>query len=115
MIVTRTLHLHRYLQSYSTFTRILTRAMSFQSALSKLPYPIKDLVTVATRDGSQDFGKSEKDQAEVIEWVEKAANGTVVTPSALKVRWFIVSHDVVSTGDIVGSGFSACSSHIRRW
>jgi aminoacyl tRNA synthase complex-interacting multifunctional protein 1 len=73
--------------------------MSFQAALSKLPSPVINLVNGATQGGSQDFGKSKKDQAEVVEWIEKAAKGTIVVPSALKVRRFIASHhNVGSTG-----------------
>ncbi|KAH9933102.1 uncharacterized protein BXZ73DRAFT_101072 [Epithele typhae] len=50
--------------------------MSVQAALANLPAPLKDLVTAAVQDGSEDFGKSEKDRAEVEEWIISVAKGT---------------------------------------
>ena len=60
--------------------------MSVQTALAKLPSPLKDLVTGAAQDGSEDFGKSEKDKAEVAEWIDKVAQGDVAKPENFKVR-----------------------------
>ena len=59
--------------------------MSVQAALAKLPSPLKDLVTGAVQGGSEDFGKSEKDKAEVTQWIEKIAEGSVAKPENLKV------------------------------
>ena len=59
--------------------------MSVQAALAKLTPPIRDLVAVAAQDGSEDFGKSEKDKAEVTQWIEKIAEGSVAKPENLKV------------------------------
>lgn len=60
----------------------ITRSMS---AVSKLHSSLKELVTSATEDGSSDFGKNEKDKAEVNEWIEKIAVGEVAKPDNLKV------------------------------
>ena len=73
---------HRSLLS----ARVLLRKMSVQAALAKLPSPLKDLVTGAAQDGSEDFGKSEKDKAEVAEWIDKVAQGDVAKPENFKVR-----------------------------
>ncbi|KDQ62433.1 hypothetical protein JAAARDRAFT_30344 [Jaapia argillacea MUCL 33604] len=62
---------------------VLYRAMS-TTVLSKLQSPLRDLVLGATQDGSQEFGKSEKDKAEVAEWIDKVAQGDVVKPESLK-------------------------------
>ncbi|RPD77832.1 nucleic acid-binding protein [Lentinus tigrinus ALCF2SS1-7] len=58
--------------------------MSVQAALAKLPSPLKDLVTGAAQDGSEDFGKSEKDKTEVAEWIDKVAQGDVAKPENFK-------------------------------
>ncbi|ETW81567.1 hypothetical protein HETIRDRAFT_318800 [Heterobasidion irregulare TC 32-1] len=58
--------------------------MSSAAAVSKLQSPLRDLVLGATQDGSQDFGKSEKDKTEVTGWIEKVAQGDIVKPEALK-------------------------------
>ena len=60
--------------------------MSVQASLANLPSPLKDLVTGAAQDGSEDFGKSEKDKAEVAEWIDKVAQGDVAKPENFKVR-----------------------------
>lgn len=59
--------------------------MSAAAALAKLPSPLRDLVAGAAQDGSEDFGKSEKDKAEVAEWIDKVAQGDVAKPESLKV------------------------------
>ncbi|KAI8978695.1 hypothetical protein BD414DRAFT_579842 [Trametes punicea] len=51
--------------------------MSASAALAKLPSPLRDLVVAAAQDGSEDFGKSEKDKAEVADWIDKVAQGDV--------------------------------------
>ena len=71
--------------------RLLLRKMSVQTALAKLPSPLKDLVTGAAQDGSEDFGKSEKDKAEVAEWIDKVAQGDLARPENFKVRVLILS------------------------
>ncbi|KAI0648084.1 nucleic acid-binding protein [Trametes meyenii] len=58
--------------------------MSVNAALAKLPSPLRDLVSAAAQDGGEDFGKSEKDKAEVAEWIDKVAQGDVAKPDKLK-------------------------------
>ncbi|KAI0785257.1 hypothetical protein C8Q75DRAFT_723216 [Abortiporus biennis] len=64
--------------------------MSSQSAIAKLQGPLKDLVdgAVAAQDSSSSstsvFGKSEKDQTDVAEWIEKVAGGDVTKPENFK-------------------------------
>jgi aminoacyl tRNA synthase complex-interacting multifunctional protein 1 len=62
--------------------------MSTPSALSALPQPLRDLVTGAVQDSAKDFGSSEKDRAEVAEWIDNVAQGNIVNPENLKVRAF---------------------------
>ena len=59
--------------------------MSASAALAKLPSPLRDLVTAAAQDGSEDFGRSEKDKAEVADWIDKVAQGEVAKPDKLQV------------------------------
>ncbi|KAI0354934.1 nucleic acid-binding protein [Trametes cingulata] len=58
--------------------------MSASAALAKLPAPLRDLVVGAAQDGSEDFGKSEKDKAEVADWIDKVAQGDVAKPESFK-------------------------------
>nr|KAH9891619.1 hypothetical protein C8Q73DRAFT_801198 [Cubamyces lactineus] len=58
--------------------------MSASAALAKLPSPLRDLVAAAAQDGSEDFGRSEKDKAEVTEWIDKVAQGEVAKPDNFK-------------------------------
>ncbi|KAI0761970.1 hypothetical protein BD413DRAFT_586807 [Trametes elegans] len=66
------------------FHPALLRKMSASAALAKLPSPLRDLVTAAAQDGSEDFGRSEKDKAEVADWIDKVAQGGVVKPDKLQ-------------------------------
>jgi len=50
------------------------------SFITKLPLPLKDLVLGATPE----MGKSDKDKAEVAEWIEKVAQGDIVKPAGVK-------------------------------
>lgn len=64
------------------------RTMSSATAVKKLPEPLHSLVIGAVQDGnaSSDFGKSEKDQAEVSAWIERIAEGEITKPESVKVR-----------------------------
>ncbi|KAH8104556.1 nucleic acid-binding protein [Cristinia sonorae] len=62
----------------------LFRKMSSVAALAKLQDPLKALVTGSAEAGSPAYGQSEKDQAEVAEWIEKISAGEVVKPESLK-------------------------------
>jgi aminoacyl tRNA synthase complex-interacting multifunctional protein 1 len=50
-------------------------------SISKLRSPLKDLVLGATPE----LGKSDKDRAEVAGWIDKVAQGDIVSPSKVKV------------------------------
>ena len=75
--------------------------MSFQASLAKLSSPLKALVTGAIQleNGSGDTGKSDKDEADVIEWIEKVAQGDIVKLSGIKVRLFGLVITSVATTD----------------
>ncbi|PSR74820.1 hypothetical protein PHLCEN_2v9534 [Hermanssonia centrifuga] len=62
--------------------------MSSATAIAKLHSPVKELVEGATKEGSAEFGKSEKDKAEVTEWIERVAAGEAAKPENLKVLDF---------------------------
>lgn len=51
-------------------------------AFAKLASPLKELVVSA----SPELGKSDKDKADVIEWIEKVAQGDIVKPEGIQVR-----------------------------
>ena len=55
--------------------------------LSKLASPLKELVLGA----SPELGKSEKDKADVIEWIEKVIQGDIVKPEVIHVRRRLLS------------------------
>jgi len=55
--------------------------MSYESSVSRLSSPLKDLVV----NSQVDVGKTDADQAEVALWIEKVADGEVVKPAALPV------------------------------
>ena len=52
------------------------------TTIAKLHSPLKELVSTVA---DADYGKSEKDKAEVTEWIEKVAVGEVIKPEGLKV------------------------------
>ncbi|KAI1789594.1 nucleic acid-binding protein [Ganoderma leucocontextum] len=58
--------------------------MSVQAALAKLAPPLRDLVSAAAPDGSESFGKSEKDKVEVAQWIDKVAQGDVAKAENLE-------------------------------
>lgn len=59
--------------------------MSVQAHLSRLPDPVRDLV-LAVSKSAEEYGKSEKDKAEVFDWLSKVAQGDIAKPSAAKVH-----------------------------
>lgn len=62
-------------------------ASASYSALLKLHSPLKELVAGAVQEGSPDFGRTEKDQAEVAGWIEIVAAGSDVKPDTLKASF----------------------------
>ena len=86
------------------------------SAVGKLNSPLKELVAGATQDGSADFGKNEKDKAEVSEWIEKVAAGEVSKPEGLKVGSGPLNHELeaLSRKAWTGLGCSARTEDVRR-
>ncbi|CAL1713247.1 unnamed protein product [Somion occarium] len=58
--------------------------MAAQASIAKLHSPLKELLTGALTDITAAFGRTEKDQVEVAEWVENVASGTVGRPEDLK-------------------------------
>lgn len=66
------------------FNYIRRYIMASSSVISKLPSPLRDLVaSAAPKD--EDFGTSDKDKAEVSDWISKVAQGDIVKPEAAKV------------------------------
>ncbi|KAI0732012.1 hypothetical protein C8Q72DRAFT_882776 [Fomitopsis betulina] len=70
--------------------------MASTAALTKLTAPLRDLVANAA---PSDFGKSEKDTAEVTQWIDKIAEDSVAKPKNLKdlddqltLRTYLVSN-----------------------
>ncbi|TFY57644.1 hypothetical protein EVG20_g8462 [Dentipellis fragilis] len=69
---------------YRSLHRLYARPMSAQAAIAKLHPDVRELVLGAAKAGGVDFGKSEKDKAEVVEWVENVAQGSAVKAESLK-------------------------------
>lgn len=85
-IASHNIHPFRHRTSTVPLTfRTMTSAS--QSALIKLHSPLKELVAGAIQEGSPDFGRTEKDQADVAGWIETVAAGNAVKPDTLKVRF----------------------------
>jgi aminoacyl tRNA synthase complex-interacting multifunctional protein 1 len=65
--------------------------MYYESSISKLPSPLKDLVATSQAG----VGKTEADKAEVAQWIEKIAEGEVALPdleTQLIPRTYVVSN-----------------------
>ena len=62
--------------------------MSAAAAIAKLHSPLKELVAGVA---DAHHGKSEKDKAEVTEWIENVAAGQVGKPETLKVSSTLLS------------------------
>jgi len=60
-------------------------AMSSNDVFSKLSSPIRDLIIGSSQQDQQQLGISDKDQAEVAQWVEKAAQPDFVKSDAFLV------------------------------
>ena len=56
--------------------------MSYEASLSKLPYPLKDLVTNAQAGA----GKTDADKIEVANWIDKVAAGDIAKPEHFSVN-----------------------------
>jgi hypothetical protein len=75
------------------FHRFITRSipivtrppMSFNTAVLKLKYPVKDLVLSVTRDGREFLGENEADANDVLEWIDKISREDFLAENALKV------------------------------
>jgi hypothetical protein len=59
--------------------------MSSNDIFSKLSPPLHDLLTGSARQDQRQLGVSEKDQAEIAQWVEKAAQPDFVKSDAFLV------------------------------
>lgn len=60
---------------------LTARKMSYEVSLSKLPSPLKDLVTNAQADA----GKTDNDKLEVVSWIDKVAAGEIVKSERFSV------------------------------
>lgn len=59
--------------------------MSSTNPFSPLSSPLRELVVGSAQQDQQQLGASEKDQADIAQWVEKAAQVHFVKPDALQV------------------------------
>jgi len=59
--------------------------MSFQDSVSKLSSPVKELVQAVAQPETSLVGKTEKDQAEIAQWIDKVAQGDLVKAENIKV------------------------------
>ena len=59
--------------------------MSSTDAFSPLSSPLRELVVGSAQQDQQQLGASEKDRADIAQWVEKAARVGFVKPDALQV------------------------------
>jgi len=59
--------------------------MSSTDAFSSLSSPLRELLVGFTQQDQQQQGVSEKDRADIAQWVEKAARADFVKPDDLQV------------------------------
>ncbi|KAF6757520.1 hypothetical protein DFP72DRAFT_891358 [Ephemerocybe angulata] len=103
----RNIALHRYCIPRSPISTRF-RQMSFQSALDKLPAPVKDLVLKATNNGAELVGVNEADQASVSSWIEKSVDAAkesglkdlneTLTPKTYVATNYLTAADVALYG-----------------
>lgn len=79
-------HRHRLLSHRPLLGSLIARTMSYEASLSKLPYPLKDLVANAQAD----TGRTDTDKQEVVSWIDKVAAGDIVKSESFSVS--ISSH-----------------------
>ncbi|CAK5270297.1 unnamed protein product [Mycena citricolor] len=60
------------------------RIMDFQTSVSKLKSPLKDLVLAFSKNGTVHVGKQEADSRAVIDWIAQIEKGTSVNEPGLK-------------------------------
>lgn len=60
--------------------------MSFENIVTKLRSPVKELVLSASESGGNLLGDDDNDKKEVIGWIDKLSQNTLVAESNLKVR-----------------------------
>jgi len=60
-------------------------AMSSKNVFSKLSSPLRDLLKGSTQQDRQQLGVSEKDQEEIVQWIEKTARPDFVKSDAFLV------------------------------
>lgn len=59
--------------------------MSSTDVFSKLSSPLRELLVGSAQQDQQQLGVSEKDQADIAEWIEKAVQEDFAKPDALPV------------------------------
>ena len=65
----------------------ISRGMSFENIVTKLRSPVKELVLSASKSGGNLLGDDDNDKREVIGWIDKLSQDTLVAESNLKVRY----------------------------
>jgi len=80
-------HQHRLLSHYPLWRSFVARTMSYEASLSKLPYPLKDLVT----NVQASTGRTDADKLEVVSWIDKVTAGNIgESESFLDLESFLV-------------------------
>jgi len=69
-----------------SIVRLHSRRMSSADVFSNLFYPLRELLVGSVRQDQRQLGVSEKDKADITQWIEKAAQPDFVKPDALPVR-----------------------------
>lgn len=119
LLLTRTakcsFNLHRF-HYHTSLALHTTMASASQSALLKLHSPLKELVAGAVQEGSPDFGRTEKDQADVAGWIEIVAAGNQVKPDTLQASFYCsVQYEFTNRWEErIGTRRAACSQDIPR-
>lgn len=85
--------------------------MSYEASLSKLSYPLKDLVA----NSQADTGRTDADKLEVVSWIDKVAAGDVVKSERFSVSFSakraMPTDDLCAT--LLGLGIPLGSSDIH--
>src|SRR6266850_1086881 len=77
--------IHPSLVHRFSILNLFSRSMSSTDAFSSLSSPLRELLVGFTQQDQQQQGVSEKDRADIAQWVEKVARADFVKPDDLQL------------------------------
>lgn len=112
----RAIHPFQYpVHRYRNFGRTLStiRFMSLKAAIDTVKSPVKELLLSATQDGSELAGSSEKDQIEVVGWVEKVGREELAADASLPVSPMFLTRSGLPIDGSAGVELAVAAADVR--